>query len=255
MQENTYPQAEARRKAKPPKSPPLISLMGIFAADVTRAGEGEFCSSCDYIHGAGTVTVEQPARNSGPPEQSTSEDLRLVADVLVKDRKATAEFVARYSDCIYGYVRRRVMPRAELVDDLVQEVFLAAWQGLRQFRGEAGLRPWLLGIARHKVEEYYRRRLREAVWPENDDGEPMEPAVFPLFEEELDRNAVGASVRRTMDLLPEMYSLALLWRYLEGRSVREMAELTGKTEKAMERLLARARESFRRSWQSARQAR
>lgn len=144
------------------------------------------------------------------------------------------------------------MPRAEAVDDLVQEVFLAAWQGLGKFRGESGLRQWLLGIARHKVEEYYRRRLREAEWPENDEGNPLEPAVLPLFEEELDRSALETTVRRTMGLLPETYSLALFWRYLEGRSVREMAQLTGKTEKAMERLLARARESFRRSWESVR---
>ena len=45
--------------------------------------------------------------------------------------------------------------------------------------------------------------------------------------------------------LPELYSLALLWRYWENRSVREMADATGKTEKAIERLLARARARFR----------
>jgi DNA-directed RNA polymerase specialized sigma24 family protein len=43
----------------------------------------------------------------------------------------------------------------------------------------------------------------------------------------------------------------LLWRYLENRSVREMAQLAGKTEKAIERLLARAREQFRRRWNRA----
>jgi DNA-directed RNA polymerase specialized sigma24 family protein len=48
--------------------------------------------------------------------------------------------------------------------------------------------------------------------------------------------------------LPEAYGLALIWRYRDNRSLREMTELTGKTEKAMERLLARARESFRRRW-------
>jgi DNA-directed RNA polymerase specialized sigma24 family protein len=48
--------------------------------------------------------------------------------------------------------------------------------------------------------------------------------------------------------LPEAYSLALLWRYWEKRSAQEMAERTGKTVKAIERLLARAREMFRERW-------
>ena len=48
----------------------------------------------------------------------TADDLKLATEVLSKDRKATAEFVALYTDCVYSYVRRRVMPRAEAVEDL-----------------------------------------------------------------------------------------------------------------------------------------
>jgi DNA-directed RNA polymerase specialized sigma24 family protein len=49
--------------------------------------------------------------------------------------------------------------------------------------------------------------------------------------------------------LPEAYGLVLLWRYWEEHSTKEMAAQTGKTEKAMERLLARARVHFRRLWE------
>jgi DNA-directed RNA polymerase specialized sigma24 family protein len=48
--------------------------------------------------------------------------------------------------------------------------------------------------------------------------------------------------------LPEQYRLALIWRYWERASAREMAHKTGKTEKAIERLLARARAEFRGRW-------
>jgi RNA polymerase sigma-70 factor (ECF subfamily) len=184
-------------------------------------------------------------------EPSKSDDQELVAAVLRKDRKAAAEFVDRYADCVYSYVSRRVVPRPEVADDLVQDVFLAAWQGLKSFRGEASLRQWLLGIARHKIEDYYRGRLRQVELPEGDIESVVEPAVVPLFEEELDRSSQREKVRRILAALPEAYGLALLWRYEEERSVREMAQSTGKTEKAIERLLARARESFRRSWHAA----
>jgi len=103
--------------------------------------------------------IRQTEEASAGANQLSDRD--LVAEVLRKDRKATAEFVARYADHVYSYVRRRLIPRADLVEDLVQEVFLAAWENLEKFRGESALRTWLLGIARHKVEDHYRKRLRE----------------------------------------------------------------------------------------------
>ncbi len=46
-----------------------------------------------------------------------ADERALVASVLQRDRKATAEFVTRYADPIYGYVSRRLAPRADLVED------------------------------------------------------------------------------------------------------------------------------------------
>jgi RNA polymerase sigma factor (sigma-70 family) len=68
----------------------------------------------------------------------------------------------------------------------------------------------------------------------------------------LDRERVQAKAHQVLQDLPEPYALALLWRYWEGRSVREMAAALGKTEKAVERLLARARARFRDIWEQRR---
>ena len=65
-----------------------------------------------------------------------------------------------------------------------------------------------MGIARHKIEDYYRTQIRQM-----------------------------QKTRRILAGLPEPYGLILLWRYWEKRSAREMADNTGKTEKAIERLL------------------
>ncbi len=192
--------------------------------------------------------MEQEAQILNESSADTANDIRLVGEVLRKDRKATAEFVERYADCVYSYVRRRVMPRAETVEDLVQEVFLAAWNSLRGFRGEASLRNWLLGIARHKIEDYYRKRLREPEVADEIDEELPEQVFIPKYEDQLDRAANFEKTYRILAKLPENYGLVLLWRYMEQRSAREMAQLTGKTEKAIERLLARARDRFRKEW-------
>jgi RNA polymerase sigma-70 factor, ECF subfamily len=175
---------------------------------------------------------------------------QLVSEVLHKDRKATAEFVSRCSDWLYPFVSRRLMPRTEMVEDLMQEILLAAWQNLANFRGEAGLRAWILGIARHKVEDYYRKRIRQAVSQDDEDCW-VDEAVTPHFEEQLDAAARQQRIHETLARLSEGHMLVLLWRYRDDKSVREMAELTGKTEKAVERLLARAREAFKKRWNYA----
>ncbi len=190
----------------------------------------------------------QPVVEAHP---DTTEDLRLVTEVLRKNRKATAEFVSRYSDSVYAYVRRRVMPRMDVAEDLTQEVFVAAWQSLKNYRGDAGLRNWLLGIARHKVDDHYRKRLRSLDWPDADEESVAEPSSIPAYEEQIDRASAQKKTQRILASLPEAYGLVLMWRYQEGRSTREMAELTGKTEKAIERTLARAREHFKRRWNHA----
>jgi RNA polymerase sigma-70 factor (ECF subfamily) len=188
--------------------------------------------------------IIQIATAGRPPEH---EDRLLVAEVLRKDRKSTAVFVGRCADYVYPFVRRRLAPSAEAVEDLMQEILLAAWQSLANFRGDATLRSWVLGIARHKVEDYYRKRIRKAENEEREDAAP-EAAVTPVFDEQLDAAIQQKRVQKTIGRLPEPYALVLLWRYRDEKSVREMAELTGKTEKAIERLLARARWSFRKRW-------
>jgi RNA polymerase sigma-70 factor (ECF subfamily) len=176
-------------------------------------------------------------------------DLKLVEAVLRKDRKATAELVALHADAVYTYIYHRLAPRVDLVDDTVQEVFLAAWENLSKFQGASSLRSWLIGIARHKVEDFYRARLREPQpLEESEEESGTLLARKPQFEEVLDRKLIGQKVRRILQSLPESYSLALLWRYWMMRSAREIAVETGKTEKAVERLLSRAREHFRKRW-------
>jgi RNA polymerase sigma-70 factor (ECF subfamily) len=177
------------------------------------------------------------------------QDEKLVTAVLARDRKATAEFVARYTDRIYSYVCSRLAPNIENAEDLVQEVFLAAWKGLASFQGECTLAAWLLGIARHKIQDYYRMRLREPDPLDEDFAEREEAMLLPEQERAVDEQRMRERTLRVLADLAEPYRLVLQWRYWERCSASEMAERTGKSPKAIERLLARARDQFRRKWQ------
>ena len=173
----------------------------------------------------------------------------LIDAVLRRDRKATAEFVSRYSDKVYSYVRYRLIPRGDMVDDLVQDVFLAGLGGLRDFRRDAGLQDWLLGIARNKVGDYYRSRLREPLaLDEASEGSQPELVIESRADELIDRERLQEKTALVLRALPEVYSLLLLWRYWEKKSAQEMASETGKSIKAIERTLSRARAEFKRRW-------
>ena len=174
--------------------------------------------------------------------------MELVAAIQGKNRKAAAEFVARYSDPVYRYARYRLMPRIDMVDDIVQEVFLAAWDNLDSYQGRSSLKGWMLGIARHKVEAHYRRTLRRHLSFDSDHDSVPVPVHEPTVEAELDRERARTQTREILADLPESYRLLLFWRYWERRSLAEIATELGKTEKSVERALARARTQFKRRW-------
>ncbi len=119
----------------------------------------------------------------------------------------------------------------------MQEVFLAAWENLEQYRGTSPLQAWLMGIARHKVEEHYRARLRAPGTIEDLDRDSDVLALFPEFEKLLEQEQVRKNTWRVMACLREEYRLALIWRYSEKASAREMASKTGKTDRRMFKVL------------------
>jgi RNA polymerase sigma-70 factor, ECF subfamily len=183
------------------------------------------------------------------PFTAADDERDLVASVLRKDRKAAARFVTAHIDAVYAYARHRLSPAADLVDDVVQDVFLAALNGLPAFQGQSSLRTWLIGIARHKIEDVYRQRLRlpEALDDVVSVDEESLSATASL-DERIDMARVRAKARHVLSQMPERYGLMLLWRYWEQRSTRDMAVAIGTTEKSVERTLARARARFKELW-------
>lgn len=193
------------------------------------------------------------AQRREEPVALGADERELIASVLRKDRKAAARFVAAHIDAVYAYARHRLAPRVDLVDDVVQDVFLSALNGLAAFQGQSSLRTWLIGIARHKIEDVYRQRLRvpEAL----DDLDSVEEESFSAaiaLDEQIDAERARAKARHVLAQMPERYSLMLLWRYWEHRSARDMAVATGTTEKSVERTLARARARFKELWTAMR---
>jgi RNA polymerase sigma-70 factor (ECF subfamily) len=88
--------------------------------------------------------------------------------------------VARHQAAVRSFLRRLAASEAD-ADDLAQETFVAAWSQLGRYRGEAGLRTWLCGIAWKKAlgeaRSSGRRRVRETASAEGDVGDLTDPGL------------------------------------------------------------------------------
>lgn len=139
---------------------------------------------------------------------------------------------------VYGYFVRRCSDR-NTAEDLTSETFLAAMDTVRRDDPPPITIPWLIGVARHKLADHYRRRPDRLNIPVAELPEPVEPE--DTWDAELDRIVAETVLAR----LPEHHRTVLALRYLDDRSVPECAELIGRTVHATEALLVRARRAFR----------
>jgi RNA polymerase sigma-70 factor (ECF subfamily) len=140
---------------------------------------------------------------------------------------------------VYGYLLARCS-RAATAEDLTSETFVAAVESLRTSPPPILTVAWLIGIARHKLVDHWRRAQREerklaAVAGEQSDTEDPWPAL-------IDVERTRALLRR----LAPQHRAALTLRYLDGLSVPEVAAHLDRTVHATEALLVRARGALRR---------
>jgi RNA polymerase sigma-70 factor (ECF subfamily) len=138
---------------------------------------------------------------------------------------------------VYGYLLPRCGSVAD-AEDLTAETFMAAVAALRRPDPPLVSVAWLIGVARHKLVDHWRRGERErrglaAVGPD----EPDDP-----WGELLDRSAAHSALAQ----LPGPQRAALALRYLDGLTVSEIAEHLDRTVRGTETLLARARAALRR---------
>jgi RNA polymerase sigma-70 factor (ECF subfamily) len=139
---------------------------------------------------------------------------------------------------VYGYFVRRCPDRAT-AEDLTSDTFLAAMDAARKETPPPMTMPWLIGVARHKLADHYRRRHDRFSLPVAELPEPVDPADD--WDAELDRIVAESVLAR----LPDHHRAVLSLRYMDDCTVGECAELIGRTVHATEALLVRARRAFR----------
>jgi RNA polymerase sigma-70 factor (ECF subfamily) len=175
-----------------------------------------------------------------PPELAEPDAL-LVAALRAGELDAAGRLYDRYASNVRGMVHRLLGTDGEL-DDVVQDVFIAAFTSIARLREPSLLKSWLLGIAVGKVRDNLRARWRRR-WLSFHPNDELPDQPLPGAEAQVD---VGQEVCRILDQLPPEERIALLLHRLEGLSLDEAAKTCNMSVSTFKRRLARAEEKFMR---------
>lgn len=157
-------------------------------------------------------------------------------------------------DLIYRYAHR-LCGETESAKDLVQETFLNAYRGLKNFRGEARLSTWLYTIASRACMRMRRKRKGEPEYELSlDELVPTSEGEFRLQipvdeltpEEALQNKELRQALDQAIDALPKKYRMVLVLRDMEGLQAKEVGTIMGLNERAVKSRLHRARLFVRR---------
>ena len=177
----------------------------------------------------------------------------LVQRMLRGDERAFDAFFERHFSRLFRFALPRLDQDADAAEEVVQATLCKAIAGLKGYRGEAALFTWLCTICRREIAAH-RERLGRSPMPTGlvEDSPEIRAALDSLArilaedpESELQRGEVARLVQVTLDALPGVYGDALEWKYVQGLSVKEIAERLNLGGKAAESLLTRARQAFR----------
>jgi RNA polymerase sigma-70 factor (ECF subfamily) len=139
---------------------------------------------------------------------------------------------------VYAYLFARTGGDQALSEELTQQAFVRAIRARTTYDGRAPVTAWVCAIARNLLVDHFRRHAREErgrlriIAPEVEDDTAM-------------RHADREEVLSVLHALPPLQRAALVLRYMDGMSVRDVASAIGKSESATESLLSRARDGFR----------
>ena len=157
-------------------------------------------------------------------------------------------------DLIYRYAYR-LCGETESAKDLVQETFLNAYQGLKDFRGDARVSTWLYTIAsracirmrrKRKGQPEYELSIEEFVPTSEGEFRFQIPMDGLSPEEALQNKELRQALDQAIEKLPQKYRMALVLRDMEGLSAKEVGTIMGLNERAVKSRLHRARLFVRR---------
>jgi RNA polymerase sigma-70 factor (ECF subfamily) len=157
-------------------------------------------------------------------------EAELITAVLKGDSASFEPLVAKYSPRVFATARRYARRESE-IEDIVQEVWLKAFDKLKTFRSEAPFEHWLMRLAVRTCYDFLRGHQRNRESSFSEISEPEEDwldrfVVDPSSAVE-DADAARLLIERVLEKLSPPARLVIQLLEIEDRSVKEIAEITG----------------------------
>jgi RNA polymerase sigma-70 factor (ECF subfamily) len=154
---------------------------------------------------------------------------QLLADPK-SQRKGFEMMVCQYSEQLYWHIRRIVLIHED-ANDVLQNVFIKAWNGLDSFHGESKLLTWLSRIAVNESIDFVRKQKHQQAL--SMDGEEMGIAQQLMADEYFDGNQTEAQLQEAVAQLPDVQRTVFNLRYFEEMKYSEISKITGTSEGAL----------------------
>jgi len=174
--------------------------------------------------------------------QTVEDDTQLVKASQQGDQDAFALLVQKHQRRVFN-MSLRMLRDCEEASEITQEAFLAAWQGLPSFRGEACFATWLYRIAYNCSLRLLEQRKRERALQAAIQAEQILEEVNKerQVEDILELRDRQTMVREQMEKLPASYRMVLILRHLQEMTYEEMAEVLAMPIGTIKTILFRAR--------------
>ncbi len=176
-------------------------------------------------------------------------EAELIAAVLKGDASSFEPLVQRYSPRLFAMARRYARRESE-VEDIVQDIWLKAFEKLGSYRAEAPFEHWLMRLAVRTCYDSLRRHQRHRETTFTDLTEPEEDWLdrFVSQPEAADENAEAARLLldRVLERISPAARLVITLQEIEERPVKEIAKLTGWSVPLVKVRAFRARAEMRR---------
>ncbi|CUU36674.1 MAG: sigma-70 family RNA polymerase sigma factor [Armatimonadetes bacterium] len=193
---------------------------------------------------AGTVAMDDFASGLAYP---TLSDEQLVARAKEGDTDALETLFVRYRQPVFRLVYRSV-GNADDAEDIVQEVFLKAFERLHTFREQSRFSTWLMRIALNLCTDRARAQKRHAELLQREAGYKLAWMTHPNPpepEEVVQQNAFHEAFYTALNRLPEHHRQLIVMRDLEEMEYEQMAEILNTTVGGVKLRVMRARRAFK----------
>lgn len=175
----------------------------------------------------------------------TMDDRSLVSLAQQGDGEAFALLVQRHQKMVYNLALGKTGSHHD-AEEITQNAFLKAWQGLPQFQGKAAFSSWLYRLTLNAATDFLRQRGRHTkVVSLSDPDLPPIPDQSPTPEERSAAEADRQALWQAIEALPEQQRTILLLREIDGLSYKEIALALDLEEGTVRSRLSRSRKVLR----------